>query len=183
MLYPRLLFACLFLGFVHLGVTSPDQRYLRKSQWSQAPLVGYMYRRLDRQVYEGFRSFDLLRNPTPVSLIGTAMVDGTKLWIGCLRPSHFQLQWLLVVKVIRSWGPWQWGRNLLREGTNQCFPVFHRSLLITMSWHMTHGILLVIYGVDSTQWKLPIVNLPVNSRGTAWKDSNTENLRRYSQQW
>ena len=29
---------------------------------------------------------------TPVSLIVTATVDGTKLLIGCLRPSHFQLQ-------------------------------------------------------------------------------------------
>ena len=44
------------------------------------------------EAYEGFRTFDLLSNSAPVSLIGTAAVDGTKVWIGCLRPSHFQLQ-------------------------------------------------------------------------------------------
>ena len=30
------------------------------------------------EAYEGFRTFDLLRNPAPVSLIGTVTVDRTK---------------------------------------------------------------------------------------------------------
>ena len=92
------LFVCLFLGFNHLDVTSPDQHIgILASLSSHKPPWLFMYRGLDLQVYDGFGTFYLLRNPAPVPLVDTATLDCEGMDrqalsshpLGCLRSSHF----------------------------------------------------------------------------------------------
>ena len=91
----------MLLGFTHLGVTSPDQHIgIWGSLSGHKPPWLVMYRGLDLQVYEGFGTFNLLRNPAPVPLVDTATLDCEGMDrhalssqpLGCLRSSHFQLQ-------------------------------------------------------------------------------------------